>query len=417
MAFTGEHMSYMLNHRSGALGETPPVADDPFARSAARARQAAKADEDMLNQMLGDAPVQVAVVDADWRIVSTNRAWDEESARHGHGGLLSFGQSFRRFCEWRMMAGSETATAVLKAMNGIDEGKTAQFLHAYKSRDDEHLQISIAPFRIGDARFATVSRLNMEALLWLRRERLQLGAGLMRAHSQLIRAQEEERQRVARDLHDSAAQYLVGIGLGLANLRETSKDPAVAAMAEDLSGLLSQFHRDLRGLTYVLHPPQLETCGLHAAIEALCSGVASRSDIEVSVRVYGEDRMRGSAVETTIYRIVQEALSNIQRHAHARHVRVRLSDRAEALFVVIEDDGIGFQDAHEAEDAYALGVGIPGMMGRVSELGGRFVIRGRRGGQGTVLAAMVPRQGMGQAFLVEGLDALKRAQRHEAGPR
>ncbi len=350
--------------------------------------------------MAGDVPLQVAVVDAEWRIVSTNTAWDEAALRHGHDALLCEGQSFRSFCEQRLTGGSKAAAAVLGALQAIDGGDPAQFVHAYRSSDDEQVQISIAPFRIGQARYATVSRLNMSALMQLRRERVQLSAGLMRAQSRLMSAREDERKRVARDLHDGAAQYLAGIGLGLASLRQLSDDPPVTALVDEISGMLDQFHRELRGLTYALHPPQLESYGLHVAVEALCNGIASRTGIEISLRIYGVDRKHASTVDAAIYRIVQEALSNVHRHARASHVRIRLSNRAEALFVVVEDDGIGLPDQGEgADDATKLGVGIPGMIARVSELGGRFVIRGHRRGKGTVLGAMIPRQGLGQAFL------------------
>lgn len=359
--------------------------------------------------MAGDVSMQVAVVDAEWRIVSTNIAWDESALRHGQGALPGDGQRSRWFNALRLTEGSTSAAAVRGAMQAIDDGDAAQFVHAYRSRDDEQIQITIVPFRIGEARFATVSRLNMSALMRLRRERVQLSARLMRVQSRLMSAQEDERKRVARDLHDSAAQYLVGIGLGLANIRQVSNDAPVTALVDEISGLLAQFHRDLRGLTYVLHPPQLESNGLHAAIESLCNGIATRAGIDISLRIYGVDRRHGSTVEGAVYRIVQEALSNVHRHAQASHVRVRLSNRADALFVVVEDDGIGLPGSGEGvDDIGTLGVGIPGMIARISELGGRFVIRRHRRGKGTLLGAMIPRQGLGETFLAGEVAALRR---------
>jgi signal transduction histidine kinase len=414
-----KRMSYMLNHRSGAsreAGQARSFASE--GRSDGRISDtslpvfqagASAADDEALNRMAGEMPVQVAVVDAEWRILSTNAAWDESALRHASGALFCEAPSVRSSGALRLMEGSKAADAVLGAMQAIDDGDPTEFVHAYRSRDDEQVQISIVPFRIGGARFATVSRLNMSVLMQLRRERVQLSARLMRAQSRLMCAQEDERKRVARDLHDSAAQYLVGIGLGLANIRQVTDDPPVTALVDELSGLLDQFHRELRGLAYVLHPPQLENCGLHAAIESLCNGIATRAGIEISLRIYGVDRRHGSTVEGAVYRIVQEALSNVHRHAHASHVRVRLSNRADALFVVVEDDGIGLPGSREgADDIVMLGVGIPGMIARISELGGRFVIRGHRRGKGTVLGAVIPRHGLGQAFLVGEVAALRR---------
>ena len=410
----------MLNHRSGSSAEAAQATGcAPGGSSGARVSDmsppvsqtiaASSAEDEALERMARDVPMQIAVVDAEWRIVSTNNAWDESALRHGQGAPLCDRQSLRWLSELRLMEGSKAADAVLGAMQAIDDGDTRPFAHAYRSCDDEQVQLSLVPFRTSEARFATVLLLNMSALMRLRRERVQLSARLMSAQSRLMCAQEDERKRVARDLHDSAAPYLVGIGLGLATIRQLSDDPPLTALVDEISGLLAQFHRDLRGLTYVLHPPHLESYGLHAAIESLCNGIATRAGIDLSLRIYGVDRRHGSTVEGAVYRIVQEALSNVHRHAQASHVRVRLSNRADALFVVVEDDGIGLPGSGKGvDDIVMLGVGIPGMIARISELGGRFVIRSRRRGKGTVLGAVIPRQGLGQTFLAGEVAALRR---------
>lgn len=419
-------MSGMMRRRAGALKESGrslpfPASRDTTARPVVRRSPDTLLDGESLQQMVDALPAEVAVVDEHWHIVAANAAWLDAAMRSGLGALVGIGGNYRRLCEWSLMSGIEDGEKILKAMDAIDEGRMRQFLHTYRSPlDGQYFHISIALFDAPGARYATVSRLNMTELFELRRQRLHLSASLMKAQASLMRAQEEERQRVARELHDTAAQHLVGISLGLARLHQASSDPIVTSVANELSGLLEQFHRDVRGLTYLLHPPQLRHCGLHAAVQSLCTGFAARTGLDIQLRIYGEDRMRGSAVEATAYRIIQEALSNIHKHAHATCARVRLSDRPEALFVTIDDDGVGLTAAldHACSDLAALGVGVPGMIARVDELGGRFAIRTRPNGRGTAVAAVLPRAGAAPDFVVDPevaeLAELQRGQRNHA---
>jgi signal transduction histidine kinase len=348
---------------------------------------------------------QTALVDENWQIVAVNEAWAEATQDLDFGTMLQEGANYWRFWEWSLMSGVDAAAATLEALQAIDDGRLRHFQRTSPvGAGLGQARISVLRTEVDGKTYAIVSHVDQTELLQLRHERLQLNASLMRAQCRLLRVQESERERIARELHDSAAQYLTGIHLGLARLRQVSGDATVLAVAEDLTGMLEQFHRDVRGLTHVLHPPHLEGSGLHGAIELLCEGLAKRAGLEVSLHIYGADRRSGSAVEATAYRIIQEALSNIQRHAHARHVRVRLSDRAAGLFVVVQDDGVGLpKGVGKTSRLDGLGVGLTGMTARVHELGGRLALRSRGAGLGTAIAAMLPRHGRGQAFLTEEL--------------
>jgi signal transduction histidine kinase len=348
---------------------------------------------------------QTALVDEHWQIVAVNEAWADAVREFEFGAMLQEGANYWRFWEWSLMSGVDAAAATLEALQAIEDGTLQHFQRTSPvGAGLGQARISVLRTDLAGRSYAIVSHVDQTELLQLRHERLQLNASLMRAQCRLLRVQESERERIARELHDSAAQYLTGIHLGLARLRQVSADPNVLAVAEDLTGLLEQFHRDVRGLTHVLHPPHLEASGLHGAIELLCEGLAKRAGLEVSLHMYGTDRRSGSAVEATAYRIVQEALSNIQRHAHARHVKVRLSDRPGGLFVVVQDDGVGLPNGvGRTSRLDGLGVGLAGMTARVHELGGRLALRSRGAGLGTAVAAMLPRHGRGQAFLSEEL--------------
>jgi signal transduction histidine kinase len=348
--------------------------------------------------LAGDELAQVAVVDGRWNILVVNAAWKRAAEYAGQPALLQRGGNLARYFRDGPNLDRNGVEVMLRGIREIDAGKTSQFLGSYKAAaDDCHFQISISVFETDNRRYATVSRINVTELVELRAQTLSLSTSLMRAQANLIRAQEDERQRVAREFHDTAAQHLTGVNLGLARLLAVSSDPAAIAIAQEIGDLLSQFHRDLRGVTYVLHPPELRLCGLHNAVRALCEGLEQRSGLEISTRIYGDDRRRGTAVEAAMFRFVQEALANIHRHAHATRVRVRLESRADVLLVVVKDDGIGLPEGWS--DRPAPGVGMAAMANRVAELGGRFMIRSRPLAGGTIVAAAIPRDGAGQTFL------------------
>ncbi|MEP9359656.1 ATP-binding protein [Sphingomonas sp. KR3-1] len=350
---------------------------------------------DARNQVYG-APAQVAVVDGWWNILTVNGSWLEQAMLLGHGELVKIGANFKRYIEELASRQGETSRALLQGLQAVESRAQNHFVHLYRSTTDGvYYQFSVDCFEVGGRRYATISRVNVTELHDLRQQTIKLSSNLMQAQASLVRAQDDERRRVAAALHDTAAQHLVGVNLGLARLRELSKDPIVVAMAEELSGLLEEFHREIRGVTYVMHPPEVRRSGLHEAVRLLCRGFADRSGLDVALRVYGEDRRRGTAVESAIYRLVQEALTNVQKHAGAHQVRIRLISRVRAFFIVVCDDGVGLpKDRSRAR----LGIGLPAMRRRVEDLGGCLHLKPGLGAQGTTLAAMIPRDG-GADFL------------------
>jgi signal transduction histidine kinase len=351
---------------------------------------------DARNQVYG-VPAQVAVVDGWWNILTVNSAWTEQAIRLGHAEQVKVGANLKRYVEGLAARQGETSMILLAGMGEIETRTVNHFEHLYRARDDGlHYQFSVDCFEVGGRRYATISRTNITELYDLRQQTIKLSSNLMQAQASLVRAQDDERRRVAAALHDTAAQHLVGVNLGLARLREVSKDPIVVAMAEELSGLLDEFHREIRGVTYVMHPPEVRRSGLHEAVRLLCRGFADRSGLDVALRVYGEDRRRGTAVESAIYRLVQEALTNVQKHAGARQVRIRLISRVRAFFIVVCDDGVGLpRDRNRTR----LGIGLPAMRRRVEDLGGCLHVKSGQGECGTMLSAMIPRDGAGIDFL------------------
>jgi signal transduction histidine kinase len=205
-------------------------------------------------------------------------------------------------------------------------------------------------------------------------------AALQRA----VEGQELERRRLARELHDETGQALTSILLGLSSLeRMDSKD--VGEAVGNLRDLVVQTLQDVRRLAVELRPTALDDFGLAAALERLANGFAEQTGatVELESRL-GEERLPAD-VETVLYRIVQEALTNVVKHAQADRVSIVLQRKDEKVIAVIEDDGRGFSTA-EREDG---GLGLVGMTERVELVNGRLQIESAEGA-GTTLVVEVP---------------------------
>jgi signal transduction histidine kinase len=200
----------------------------------------------------------------------------------------------------------------------------------------------------------------------------------------VVDAQELERRRLARELHDETGQALTSILIGLKSLEETGQTDESRAATSRLRELVVATLQDVRRLAVELRPSVLDDFGLVAALENLTSAFAEQTGIAVDFEaVLGEQRMPGD-VETALYRIVQESLTNVVKHARARRVSISLTRLEGSVKAVVEDDGRGFDPA-SADGGY----GLVGMRERLALLGGRLRIESTPGG-GTTVAADVP---------------------------
>ena len=205
----------------------------------------------------------------------------------------------------------------------------------------------------------------------------------------VVEAQELERRRLARELHDETGQALASILLGLRAVEDAKGDAELRAATAMLRQLAVTTLQDVRRLAVELRPKTLDDFGLVAALERLGSGFTEQTGIvvDISARI-GETRLVPE-VETALYRIVQEALTNVAKHAQARHVSVVLNRSARSVIAVIEDDGRGFSAEPTPTDG--LGLGLIGMQERVGLLSGRIQIESTEG-SGTTLVVEVPLQ-------------------------
>ena len=200
----------------------------------------------------------------------------------------------------------------------------------------------------------------------------------------VVAAQEEERRRLALELHDETGQALTSILLGLKAIggAETKED---AQRAEaDVRGLVVQALQDVRALAVELRPSALDDFGLGPAVERLAQTFGERSGISTTVETHLDDRLPPE-LETTLYRVVQEALSNVVKHAGAERVSIVLAQRGSGVAATIDDDGQGFDESLIRPDA----LGLTGMRERLALVGGTLEIESAPG-SGTTVAARVP---------------------------
>lgn len=203
---------------------------------------------------------------------------------------------------------------------------------------------------------------------------------------ELGQERERERRRIAREMHDSTVQDLVAIGLMLRRLQDMVDEAEARKVLGAAREVLARTQQDLRTLSYLMHPPMLDDQGLVVALQSLIRGLASRMRIRVTLACETPGLRASPEIENALYRVVQESLINIQKHAAASSARVRYGCERGRLVLEIEDDGVGLPE--DAELAMDAGVGIQGMRARLLHFGGTLALS--CSGRGLLVRAEVP---------------------------
>ncbi len=197
--------------------------------------------------------------------------------------------------------------------------------------------------------------------------------------AELMRLQDEERRRIGRDLHDSTGQTLAALELGLARLLHDTESStgAVRERLEQCVHLATQCSAEIRTASYLLHPPLLDELGLLSALRWLADGFRDRSAIEVRLDLPEAMERLAPDRELCLFRIAQEALTNVHRHAASPWVAIRLRVQSDSVMLEIEDAGRGMPRGTGAENAVAarpVGVGLAGMRERIRQIGGTLSV-------------------------------------------
>jgi signal transduction histidine kinase len=258
----------------------------------------------------------------------------------------------------------------------------------------------LSPFSTRDyALFSTAARqlsaaLQNAALFAETQQREKLRARLLQ---QVVTAQEQERQRIARELHDGPGQTLTALGLGLAGTatQVEHNQEAAARQLNDLKGLSTHALQELRDIIADLRPSVLDDLGLLPALRSQIQLLEERIDIDATLKVTGDRRRLPTEIETIIFRIIQEALTNIAKHARAGQATVQLHFNPATVEIEVKDDGRGFEPTRilRPGNNRHQGWGVLGMQERASLVGGTCTIESEPG-VGTTVYVEIPLTGL-----------------------
>jgi len=236
------------------------------------------------------------------------------------------------------------------------------------------------------SRQLALSHAQLESVILERTAELQI------LSQRILKVQDDERRRLARDLHDSTGQTLAALKISISFLREKCKqDLSTLGLVSEVVALTDQAAEEIRTMSYLLHPPLLDEVGFPCAAEWYVEGFAKRSGINISLDLATECERLPMTMEVALFRVLQESLTNVHRHSGATQVRVSFQHQSETAILEVRDFGHGIpldRLARLRESSAETGVGLAGMRERLHEFNGRLEIGSD--GHGTVIRAIVP---------------------------
>ncbi len=334
-----------------------------------------------LDELFEQAPQAVALMKKDNRVERVNR---EFTRVFGYTAQESIG---RRLMD--LIAPEELRADVQRLWDIVAQGQRVEIesIRQRKDRTRLHVSVLLVPFQVAGGETAIF------AIFRDITERKEADEALRELSGQLLQLQDEERRRLARELHDSTGQKLAALGINLAVLDQSATQldaRSLRALAESLA-LTNECLRDIRTFAHLLHPPELDEFGLSDALSHFVSGFAGRSEIPIDLELSPNLGRLPREVETALFRIVQEALSNIHRHSGGSRARIRIVRAPGSVTLEIQDEGRGMGESavtSEPSGRATTGVGIAGMRERVRQLGGKFEIQSTE--SGTTLKVVLP---------------------------
>ena len=327
-----------------------------------------------LLSLIEAVPARIAILDEQLQLIAANRAWRRAEPR-GRGTTSEYRNSE---CQPRDFATLQAGLERLAARE-IDA-----FAHRYAARGRVKRLVAVEARRFGE----NDDRILVSHSDWTEGP---LGPAVERRHQvAILLAEEEERRRIARELHDETFQQLALIQFGLEAVRKSRTARDTEQACQDIEAALAAVQHQVRTLSYVLHPPELSEGGLNAALGSFVKGFGRRAGIAVEFIDESGLRKRAPDVEIAMYRVAQEALANVLKHAQASRVLVHLRRATKALVLEIRDDGIGIPAAiADGSNRTALGVGLSSMRERIEALAGELTVT--RAEPGTLVCATIPR--------------------------
>jgi PAS domain S-box-containing protein len=333
----------------------------------------------LLDELFEQAPSAVALLNSQDGVVRINR---EFTRLFGYTPSEVLG---RRLKDLMNRDGSQDQAY----WDLVKRGQRVDAEDACRRKDGSGLDVAVilAPFSLpgGEAAIYAIYRDITE--------RKRADDALRELSGQILRLQDEERRRMARELHDSTGQKLAALAINLSVVSESvtvADARARGALAESLD-LTKQCLREIRTLAYLLHPPELEELGLADAARNYINGFSQRSGIPVELELPPDLGRLPPEAETALFRILQESLNNVHRHSGSPRARVHIYRSPARLTMEIQDEGQGMQEGalkREGQRESTPGVGIAGMRERIRQLGGQLEIHSTE--SGTTLKVVLP---------------------------
>jgi PAS domain S-box-containing protein len=361
-----------------------------------RAEEKLQQREELMNAFFAASPMGLAILDTDFRCQKVNatlsamtgQTVQECLGRTVDEVMRSLAPQMKRWLEQVAATGNPVLNRELSGGKPGSPGELAHWITSYfpvVSQNGQLRQIGAAMVDITERRRAEEALSESEDTL-------------RRLSAQLIRIQDEERRRLARELHDSVGQCLAALKINLEVLHSSPRTPVpgekeMRALSEALM-LTDQCLNETRTISHLLHPPLLDRVGLPSALRWYVDGFVERSGIRVRLDIPPDFLRLSPDLETTLFRIVQESLTNIHRHSGSPTAEIRMSVDAESVALEVTDHGSGIppERLHRCNGNRAVpGVGIAGMRERVRQFGGQMEVRSSN--QGTTVRVKLPTGG------------------------
>lgn len=336
-----------------------------------------------LSAYVSGADDRIALIDAEGNIVGVNDQWRSLAERHRAGASTGPGTNYLDVC-LRASSSCADAREALSGIRAVLKGELRSFKMDYVARlfpQSRQFRMGVTPIRFKDARFViahseVTSHPDPKALKQLR--------GFAR---QLLNAQEEERARIAREIHDNLGNRIALLSFSVQRIARLQSQGSVFNNDElnDIIDNITDLSKSLRDISHALHPPLLKHAGLCTALRALCHDYQKTLGVPMTVTIAEWPSLSAEAA-TCLFRVAQECLHNIAKHAGASKVRVALERRGRELRLTISDTGRGFRIT---ENTAYEGLGLLSIKERVLCLKGRLKIQSVPG-EGTTVSVALP---------------------------
>jgi signal transduction histidine kinase len=328
----------------------------------------------------------VALLDEAGTIIAVNASWDAFASTNGNDGLPhGVGHNYLKFCGNSTSKESRVVSNCVRGLLSGQAGETDCVYPSTQNGETAWFQVRINTiYTDGVLRFV-VAHENVTEIKKAHDAQQQL-AGL------LLRAQDDARRQIARDLHDVTVQDLAAIRADLNRIQRLPQKPehSFQEILDESASICDRAIKDLRTLSYLLHPPLLDEAGLIPALQWFVRGFIQRSGVQVELLVMEDIGRLRADVETALFRVVQESLTNVHRHSGSKSAVIWVTKEEGTVRVQITDEGHGFSMQAGPDDkqaAFSTGVGIMGMRQRLRQLGGDLEIESNS--EGTTVNAKI----------------------------